>query len=89
MSLAIRFDDITHVLLADGWHEVTDASFDTDSYEFFDGGTMVIGGGQVDGVPSTGATWVEPDGAQVWCPLTAVLAVKQAKTTPRKRKRNG
>ena len=34
MSLAIDVDNITHVLLADGWHEVHDASFGTDSYEF-------------------------------------------------------
>jgi hypothetical protein len=34
MSLAIEVDDITHVLLADGWHTVHDASFGIDSYEF-------------------------------------------------------
>jgi hypothetical protein len=34
MSLAIEVDDITHVLLADGWHTVHDASFGIGSYEF-------------------------------------------------------
>ena len=34
MSLTIEVDDITHVLLADGWHTVHDASFGIDSYEF-------------------------------------------------------
>ena len=32
MSLTIEVDDITHVLLADGWHTVHDASFGIDSY---------------------------------------------------------
>ena len=34
MSLAIDIDTVTDVLLADGWHKVKSASFDTDSYEF-------------------------------------------------------
>jgi hypothetical protein len=50
MSLAIEVDDITHVLLADGWHEVSDASFGTDSYEFMrregTGDSPILGGGQ-------------------------------------------
>ena len=50
MSLAIDVDNITHVLLADGWHEVHDASFGTDSYEFMPhegtGDSPMLGGGQ-------------------------------------------
>jgi hypothetical protein len=34
MSLGIDMDAVTAVLLADGWHEVTDASFMLDLYEF-------------------------------------------------------
>jgi hypothetical protein len=50
MSLAIEVDDITHVLLADGWHTVHDASFGIDSYEFMwregMGDGPMLGGGQ-------------------------------------------
>ncbi len=34
MSLAIDVTRITHVLLADGWHEVADGSFTVAPYEF-------------------------------------------------------
>jgi hypothetical protein len=58
MSLAIDVDNITHVLLADGWHEVRDASFGTDSYEFVGGeGTgdsPMLGGRQEKQIPAAG-----------------------------------
>lgn len=76
MSLSIDVDKVTDVLLADGWHRVRDKSFGLDSYEYLWGERVQLGGGQVEGVPSTGATWKEPDGAIVYCPITAVLAVK-------------
>ena len=49
MSLAIEVDDITQVLLADGWHTVDEASFGIDSYEFIwregmDDNPMLAGG---------------------------------------------
>ena len=34
MSLAIDVARVTHVLLADGWHEVADGSFTVAPYEF-------------------------------------------------------
>jgi hypothetical protein len=34
MSLAIDVDIIEKVLLSDGWHEVADASFQVDTYEY-------------------------------------------------------
>lgn len=34
MSLAIDINRVTHVLLQDGWHEVSMSSFDLDAYEF-------------------------------------------------------
>ncbi len=34
MSLAIDVDKVTRILLADGWHDVTDSSFYLDAYEF-------------------------------------------------------
>jgi hypothetical protein len=58
MSLAIDVDNITYVLLADGWHEVHDTSFGTDSYEFVGGeGTgdsPMLGGGQEKHIPAAG-----------------------------------
>ena len=65
MSFYIEVDDVTGVLLADGWHIVANNSF-----EFL--------GGRDNGVYSTGATWIDAcmDGEQVYCPLTAVLAVR-------------
>jgi hypothetical protein len=76
MSLDIEVGNVDQVLLADGWHRVANQSFDLDSYEFFHDGRTLMGGGQVHGVPSTGATWTERDGNVIVCPVTAVLAVK-------------
>jgi hypothetical protein len=58
MSLAIDVDNITHVLLADGWHDVHDASFGTDTYEFVGsegtGDSPMLGGGQEKHIPAAG-----------------------------------
>jgi hypothetical protein len=58
MSLAIEVDDITHVLLADGWHTVHDASFGIDSYEFMRHEGMadspILGGGQDKHIAAAG-----------------------------------
>jgi hypothetical protein len=92
MSLAIDVENITNVLLADGWHEVHDASFGTDSYEFVGGeatgDSPTLGGGQ-DHIPAAGhrgstsrehiaaAGFSFTEGDHVLCgPLTSVLAVK-------------
>jgi hypothetical protein len=88
MSLAIDVDEVTAVLLPDGWHDVLDRSFSLDSYEYIwwqdmkpeqrerENPMVMLGGGQVQGVPSTGFTFKAKDG---WLagPLTAVLAVKR------------
>jgi hypothetical protein len=58
MSLTIDVDNITHVLLADGWHEVHDASFGTDSYEFTQregsGDSPTLEGGEDKHIPAAG-----------------------------------
>ncbi len=54
MSLDIQVRNITAVWLVDGWHEVKD--FNIDAYEFSEGDRTVVGGGQVKGVPSSGAS---------------------------------
>jgi hypothetical protein len=91
MSLAIEVDDITHVLLADGWHTVQDASFGIDSYEFMWGEGMgdspVLGGGQEKHIAAAGSqahrestsrkrfSFTEGDHV-LHGPLTSVLTVK-------------
>jgi hypothetical protein len=81
MSLAIDVDTVVAVLLADGWHKVTDGSFELNSYEFVHAGPTVHSVGKVQSVPTIGTTWVEADGTIVSCPLTSVLAVRQGKAT--------
>jgi hypothetical protein len=80
MSLAIETDDITHVLLADGWHIVDDESFGLDSYEFMwregMGDRPMLGGGQEKHVPATGFSFIEGE-ETISGPLTSVLAVKR------------
>jgi hypothetical protein len=92
MSLAIEVDDITHVLLADGWHTIHDASFGIDSYEFTwregTGDSPMLGGQekQIAAAGHRGSTSREhiaaagfsfTEGDHVLCgPLTSVLAVK-------------
>jgi hypothetical protein len=76
MSLAIDVNTVDMVLLLDGWHEVAESSFDLDSYEYADEGRMLLEGGMVAGVPTTGATWREPDGSIIACPITSILATK-------------
>jgi hypothetical protein len=89
MSLAIDVDEVTAVLLADGWHKVAEESFDIDSYEFVAGSRTVHGGGDSD-VCASGFQFKErvrpdePGGSRgqaviIRGPLSAVLAVR---TTP-------
>lgn len=80
MSLWIDVDQVTDVLLADGWHVVDDKSFDLDSYDFHSHGTALPPGGEVHEVPSTGFSFLtQIDGMQTVLigPLTSVLAVRQ------------
>jgi len=76
MSLAIDVDKVEAVLLADGWHLVAEKSFDLDAYEFHHEKSFILKGGEVEGVPSTGAAWKEADGSRVYCPITAIQAVR-------------
>jgi hypothetical protein len=72
VSLAIDTARVEAILLADKWHIVKNHSLRIDAYEFVDGG------GAVRGLPSAGASWTEPDGTVVACPLAAVVAVKMS-----------
>ena len=81
MSLTIHTNDVVAVLLADGWHAVADHSFDCDAYELLLDPTLTAycaaGDGRIaQGKESTGAGWVQPNGDEVCCPLSSILAVK-------------
>lgn len=77
MSLNIDIDDVSAVLLADGWHPVAGQSFDLDSYEFKRGDLRLLGGGACPGVPHTGFSFLDEDGDRIDGPLTALLAVRR------------
>jgi hypothetical protein len=76
MSLKIEVDSVDAVLLADGWHEVDARSFDLDSYEFHHQDSTLLGGGSEKNISATGATWREPGGTRIACPIDSVIAVK-------------
>ena len=78
MSVLIDVADVEQVLLTDGWHVVRDYSFDIDAYQFKEahGRRILAAGGAAEQVSPTGATWTEPDGAVVACPLSSILAIK-------------
>ena len=67
MSLMIDVDKVSHVLLADGWHEVHDSSFTLDAYEYVwandvqkkHGDFDLMHGGGKSGVCATGFTFHE------------------------------
>jgi len=82
MSLAIDINKVDMVLLVDGWHEVANASFDLDAYEYAHEDRTLLEGGSIPGLPTTGATWTEPDGTVIACPVTSILATKSAPRRP-------
>lgn len=81
MSLAIQVDEITAVLLADGWHDVHGKSFDIDSYEFKSERLLLHGGGR-DGISASGFDFTAADGIRLTGPLSSILAVRRKSTTP-------
>lgn len=84
MSLLIDIDRVTGVLLADGWHDVDEESFEVDSYEMVQGrrqesverDRIVLGGGECEGISSHGATWHGKDRHQMYCPLPNIIALR-------------
>ena len=75
MSLAIDVDEVSAVLLADGWHEVGDQSFSLAAYEYIHGGATIHKGGEA-GLTSTGFRFSDAGGYVMYGPLTAILAVR-------------
>lgn len=81
MSLYINAEQVTSVLLNDGWHEVKSGSFYLDSYEFAEdhtaGGLLLHGGGN-SGVCATGFSFdTAASNFRIAGPLTAIHAVKE------------
>jgi len=64
---------------------LTVASFELDAYEFIHDGRTVLAG-QPTIIPSMGGRWTEPDGSEVACPVTAILAVKRSGATSKAEK---
>jgi hypothetical protein len=82
MNLRIQTSEVWHVLLADGWYRVaadpndpTDSSFDVDTYAYVTGDDVLIGGGPIAGMPSTGFAFTDRSGRRIRSPLPAILAV--------------
>jgi hypothetical protein len=73
ITLDVDVTMVDQVLLADGWHDVEDNSFDVMKFEFMRDGRYLEGA-----AAEKGATWLELGGIRVACPLTAVLAVEMA-----------
>jgi hypothetical protein len=82
MSLAIDISAVAAVLLADGWHNVT--NFRLDYYEYvmpYDGDTL-LNGGECEGVSSTGFAFITDGGRRIKGPLTSLLAIEETEPSP-------
>lgn len=86
MSLAIDVTRVTHVLLADGWHEVADRSFIVAPYEFGrpadpgadDGDLAALYNSNSMGIGPMGFEFTEArTSALIGGPLTSVIAVRR------------
>lgn len=76
MSLYINVDLVQRVLLADGWHNVEEESFDLDAYEFCDGDDLTLHGGGASGICSTGFSFLTGSPlARISGPLDSIIAV--------------
>lgn len=92
MSIAIEIDNVSAVLLRDGWHEVLNKSFEIDAYEFIHHNDpesqdyeVRVGGGELDGISAKGAKWQNAtDGTWIACPLNEIKALKY--NYPRKKR---
>ncbi|HYR87765.1 MAG TPA: hypothetical protein VE422_27020 [Terriglobia bacterium] len=76
MSLAIEVSDVVGVLLKDGWHKVSEQSFELDKFEFVRLSDVRMASGSVEGISAVGARWKEPDGLWMACQLPNVIAVR-------------
>jgi len=71
MKLTIPITDVARVLLADGWHDVADQSFDVSDYDFDDGH-----GNKITNDDRAGFDFVDAAGGWYRGPLSSILAVQ-------------
>jgi hypothetical protein len=81
MSLAIEFDYVKSVLLADGWHDVDENSFYLDAYEFVwgvdpEGKPNVIHPAGSDGLSTKGFAFIDDEGTRIFGPISSIIAVR-------------
>jgi hypothetical protein len=76
MIPAIELENISAVLLADGWHDVRDSSFEIGDYNFIHDKEVRFAGGSLPGISSKGARWTETADKHIYCPLNSILAVR-------------
>ena len=80
VSLDIDIEEVSEVLLADGWHVVHGRTFELDDFDFTRAGRRVHGGGD-SGVCSTGFSLVTDEaGSRIAGPLTSILALRHGVT---------
>jgi len=87
MSLGIKTDNVTEVMIGGGWYKVRiypkssesagKSTFTLDAYEFIEDGRR-IGGGDEDesGISATGFVFTSVDGDIIIGPLNSIQAVK-------------
>lgn len=79
---AIDVDEVTAVLLPDGWHECSGRGLYIDEYAYFDGSSgsnsprWLMTNGSDLGICPMGFTFCAVDGTYVFGPLTSILAVR-------------
>lgn len=77
MEFNIEFREVTAVLLADGWHSVSDSSFRPGTALFTEAGIRFT---MADDLP--GFQWREDPAGVFFCPAAAVLGLRyHAKTS--------
>ncbi|MFD9151723.1 hypothetical protein [Streptomyces diastaticus] len=82
MSLHIDVRNVTGVLLADGWHEVSTGSLQFDAYEYANTTSEEYSNAEHEpilwGGGGTGFQFVDRDGSLVAGPMSAILATRRS-----------
>jgi hypothetical protein len=83
--ISLYVDMITHVLLADGWHEVADGSFEVGAFQFYDPRnqrrqSLIQSLRDLDKEPEVsevGFSFQQEDESFIAGPISSVLAVRR------------
>lgn len=83
MSLAIDIDEVSEVLLADGWHTVLDDSFYVDAYEMIGDQGDTFRDVRIDYSGGNGFAFKEPQKGggttYTYGPISSIIAVRTQK----------